>query len=196
MLGEGFDHPTLSVAAIFRPFRSLAPYIQFVGRILRVIVQNDPSHPDNYGHIVTHIGMNLDEQLKRFKQFENDDQKFWEEVTGGKEPEPPRDVADGEARMKLHEDIVVNKEIVDHLFEEEFTTAEDADVERDLAKKLEALGLDPALARQTIQQSRKRGPTLTPAAQPFSVLPAKQWEEARKRLSLPPEPLFSSSPSS
>jgi DNA repair protein RadD len=25
MLGEGFDHPKLSVAAIFRPFRSLAP---------------------------------------------------------------------------------------------------------------------------------------------------------------------------
>ena len=25
MLGEGFDHPQLSVAAIFRPFRSLAP---------------------------------------------------------------------------------------------------------------------------------------------------------------------------
>src|SRR6202012_3569666 len=53
MLGEGFDHPKLSVAAIFRPFRSLAPYIQFVARILRVIVQNSPRHPDNYGHPVT-----------------------------------------------------------------------------------------------------------------------------------------------
>ena len=42
MLGEGFDHPKLSVAAIFRPFRTLAPYIQFVGRIMRVVVQNDP----------------------------------------------------------------------------------------------------------------------------------------------------------
>ena len=28
----------MGVAAIFRPFRSLAPYIQFVGRILRVVV--------------------------------------------------------------------------------------------------------------------------------------------------------------
>jgi excisionase family DNA binding protein len=101
MLGEGFDHPKLSVAAIFRPFRSLAPYIQFVGRILRVIVQNDPTHPDNYGHIVTHVGMNLDEQLKKFKQFENDDQKFWEEVTGGQEPEAPHDVLDGAARMAV-----------------------------------------------------------------------------------------------
>src|ERR1039458_6040625 len=53
MLGEGFDHPHLSVAAIFRPFRTLAPYIQFIGRIMRVIVQNDPTHPDNLGHIVT-----------------------------------------------------------------------------------------------------------------------------------------------
>ena len=47
MIGEGFDHPHLSVAAIFRPFRSLSPYVQFVGRIMRVIVQNDPRHPDN-----------------------------------------------------------------------------------------------------------------------------------------------------
>jgi len=40
MLGEGFDHPKLSVAAIFRPFRALSPYVQFVGRIMRVVVQN------------------------------------------------------------------------------------------------------------------------------------------------------------
>ena len=76
MLGEGFDHPKLSVAAIFRPFRTLAPYVQFVGRIMRVVVQNDPVHPDNVGHIVTHLGMNLDERLREFKQFENDDQTF------------------------------------------------------------------------------------------------------------------------
>jgi hypothetical protein len=184
MLGEGFDHPQLSVAAIFRPFRSLAPYIQFIGRILRVIVQNDPTHPDNYGHIVTHVGMNLDEQLKRFKLFENDDQKFWEEVTGGSEPEPPREVVDGETRLKLHEDMVVNREIVEHVFEEEFSTVEDADIVRDLEKKLEALGLDPTLARQVLDSSRGKSTPIrkVPAAQPFSILPARQWQEARKRL--------------
>ena len=184
MLGEGFDHPKLSVAAIFRPFRSLAPYIQFVGRILRVVVQNDPTHPDNYGHIVTHVGMNLDELLKRFKQFENDDHKFWEEVTGGKEPDPPKEVLDGSARMKLNENMVVQSEIVDQLFEENFTTAEDADIQHDLEKKLEALGLDPRLAQQVVQKSRSDalGPALVPAAQAFSKIPAKQWKEARKRL--------------
>lgn len=183
MLGEGFDHPKLSVAAIFRPFRSVAPYVQFVGRILRVIVQNDPQHPDNYGHIVTHLGLNLDEQLKKFKQFENDDQKFWEEVTGGAEPPPPREVLDGAARMKLHEDMIVNSEIVDRVFEEEFSTAEDADIIQELEKKLESLGMDPSLARQMYERNEKAaGPRMTSAAQPFSVIPAKQWQEAKKRL--------------
>ena len=184
MLAEGFDHPKLSVAAIFRPFRSLAPYIQFVGRILRVVVQNDPTHPDNYGHIVTHVGMNLDELLKHFRLFENDDQKFWEEVTGGKEPDPPKEVLDGSARMKLDEDMVVQSEIVEQLFEEDFITAEDADIQHDLEKKLEALGLDPRLAQQVIQKSRSDalGPVVAPAAEAFSKIPAKQWKEAKKRL--------------
>ena len=184
MLGEGFDHPKLSVGAIFRPFRSLAPYIQFIGRILRVVVQDDPSHPDNYGHIVTHAGMNLDELLKRFKLFENDDQRFWEEVTGGTEPDPPKEILDGSARLKLHEDMVVQNEIVEQLFEENFTTAEDAEIQHDLEKKLELLGLDPRLAQQVVQKSRSGtlGPAVAPAAQPFSKIPAKQWQEAKRRL--------------
>ena len=33
MLGEGFDHPYLSVASVFSIFASLAPFVQFVGRI-------------------------------------------------------------------------------------------------------------------------------------------------------------------
>ena len=183
MLGEGFDHPKLSVAAIFRPFRSLAPYIQFVGRILRVVVQNDPTHPDNYGHIVTHIGMNLDELLKKFKQFESDDQRFWEEVIGGQDPDPPAAVLAGSGRMKLHEDMIVRHEIVENLFEEDFVTAEDSDIQLDLEDKLEALGLDPRLAKQVIERSQSEsGPAMTPAAQPFSEIPARQWKEARKRL--------------
>ena len=154
MLGEGFDHPKLSVAAIFRPFRSLAPYIQFVGRIMRVVVQNDPLHPDNFGHVVTHIGLNLDEQLKRFKQFENDDQAFWLEVTGGVEPDLPADVLAGQARMKLREEMVVNNEIVDRLFEEDLITAEDADIVADLERKFASLGLDTTLAKEVVKKKR------------------------------------------
>lgn len=182
MLGEGFDHPKLSVAAIFRPFRTLAPYIQFVGRILRVIVQNSPGHPDNYGHIVTHAGMNLDERLREFKLFESDDQKFWEDVIGGKEPEPPSDVKNGQARMKLSEPAVVNYEIVDSLIEEQFTSAEQEDIIAELREKLELLGLDPEQA-EAIVLAKSSGRTMSRSAQPFQVLPQREWEAKRKGLS-------------
>jgi hypothetical protein len=181
MLGEGFDHPKLSVAAIFRPFRTLAPYIQFVGRILRVIVQNSPGHPDNYGHIVTHAGMNLDERLREFKLFESDDQKFWEEVIGGKEPEPPTNVASGAARMKLSETAVVNYEIVDSMIEEQFTSAEQVDIIKELREKLELLGLDPDQA-EGIVLSKASPKTTSKAAQPYQVLPQREWETRKKGL--------------
>jgi DNA repair protein RadD len=181
MLGEGFDHPKLSVAAIFRPFRTLAPYIQFVGRILRVIVQNNPGHPDNYGHIVTHAGMNLDERLREFKLFENDDQKFWDGVIGGDDPEPPNEVKTGESRMRYSEAAVANFEIVDSLIEEDFSSAEDHDIIRELEEKLESLGLDPSGAREMVL-SRKSQRTLSPAAEKFQILPQREWEQLRKGL--------------
>lgn len=182
MLGEGFDHQKLSVAAIFRPFRTLAPYIQFVGRILRVIVQNDPTHPDNYGHIVTHSGMNLQKRLQEFQLFEKDDQKFWEEVIGGKDPEPSREVKSGEARLRLSEPAIANHEIVESLIGEDFTTADDEDLIKDLEKKLELLGLDPSDAKALVMK-QKQEQHRTKAAEPFQILPQKEWAESRKRLS-------------
>jgi excisionase family DNA binding protein len=181
MLGEGFDHPKLSVAAIFRPFRTLAPYIQFVGRILRVVVQGSPGHPDNYGHIVTHAGMNLDQRLREFKLFESDDQKFWEEIISGKEPEPPSKVKSGGARMKLSEPAVVNYEIVDSLIEEQFTSAEQEDIIKELRERLETLGLDPEKAEQIVLEGSSTRKT-SPAAQPFQVLPQREWEMKKKSL--------------
>lgn len=181
MLGEGFDHPKLSVAAIFRPFRTLAPYIQFVGRILRVVVQNNPGHPDNYGCIVTHAGMNLDKRLAEFKLFEKDDQKFWDDVIGGKAPEVPRDVESGSRRMRNAEQVSVNNEIVDSLIGEEFTTADEEDLIRDLEEKLELLGLDPSSAKDIVLK-QKKGQLSSRAAEPFQVQPQHEWEELRRRL--------------
>jgi superfamily II DNA or RNA helicase len=183
MLGEGFDHPKLSVAAIFRPFRNLAPYIQFVGRIMRVIVQNDPAHPDNMGHIVTHLGMNLDQRLKEFKEFENDDEAFWEKVIGGDDPEIPRHVLNGSARRTVGETaIIISDEIVDSLWEEDFNTAEDQHIIEDLRDKLKALGLDPKQAEEIVRKSRTSGITKRSPAEPFPIQPHKEWNEAHKRL--------------
>lgn len=182
MLGEGFDHPKLSVAAIFRPFRTLAPYIQFVGRIMRVVVQNDPMHPDNVGHIVTHLGMNLDERLKEFKQFENDDQAFWDKVISGDDPEVPAEVRDGSTRLTAGERVVVHGEVVESLWEEDFSTVEDQQIIEDIRERLRLFGLDPSQAEEMVKKAqvapvRKRAPS-----EPFVVQPQREWEEARKRL--------------
>lgn len=60
MLGEGYDHPYLSVAAIFRPFRTLLPYAQFVGRVLRAIPQTEAKRAsDNIAQIICHADLNL-----------------------------------------------------------------------------------------------------------------------------------------
>ncbi|HUZ97526.1 MAG TPA: DEAD/DEAH box helicase family protein [Edaphobacter sp.] len=183
MLGEGFDHPHLSVAAIFRPFRSLAPYIQFVGRIMRVVVQNDPTHPDNLGHIVTHLGMNIDQRLKEFKQFERDDEAFWDKVIGGEEPELPAGVRAGDTRLSASETaVVVRGEIVDSLWEEDFATIEDQQIVADLRERLKLLGLDPNQAEEIVKKSKPGGMVKRSAAESFPIQPQRALEEARKRV--------------
>ena len=74
MLGEGFDHNKLGVAAIFKPFATLNPYIQFVGRVIR-------SNEDcKYCYVVSHVGLNQAKRFEEFKLFDNDDQEFLKEL--------------------------------------------------------------------------------------------------------------------
>lgn len=68
MLGEGYDHPYLSVAAIFRPFRNELPYEQFVGRILRRITDSKATRAsDNIGDIISHKHLGLDIMWQKYK---------------------------------------------------------------------------------------------------------------------------------
>lgn len=69
MLGEGYDHPYLSVAAIFRPFRHLLPYAQFIGRVLRAIPNEDgPLASDNIAQIICHRDLGLDDLWEYYKK--------------------------------------------------------------------------------------------------------------------------------
>ncbi|WP_016756083.1 DEAD/DEAH box helicase [Leptospira santarosai] len=79
-LVEGFDHPYLSVTAVFSIFLSLAPFIQFVGRIMRAIAPNDPYHPLNQGTVVFHAGTNIHDRWIGFKAFSQKNQKFHGEL--------------------------------------------------------------------------------------------------------------------
>lgn len=69
MLGEGYDHSYLSIAAIFRPFRNRLPYAQFIGRILRTIPGEEvQSTSDNIGQIISHKHLYLDDLWKYYKE--------------------------------------------------------------------------------------------------------------------------------
>lgn len=66
MLGEGFDHPYISIAAIFRPFKSPLFYAQFAGRALRAIPGG--SKIDNTAHLVHHTALGLEELWEYYRK--------------------------------------------------------------------------------------------------------------------------------
>jgi superfamily II DNA or RNA helicase len=79
-LGEGFDHPKLAVAAVFSVFGSLSPFVQFVGRIMRVVDQNEPNSPRNRGVVVFHAGANVASRWEDFQRYSQADQEFFDQL--------------------------------------------------------------------------------------------------------------------
>ena len=79
-LGEGFDHPFLAVAAVFSVFSNLSPFVQFVGRIMRVIKQNAPDHILNHGTVVFHAGANIASRWEDFQQYSEADREFFDQL--------------------------------------------------------------------------------------------------------------------
>lgn len=79
-LGEGFDHPYLSVAAVFSIFANLSPFVQFVGRIMRVIKQNSPGDPVNQGTVVFHAGSNVARRWGDFQAYSEADQAYFDQL--------------------------------------------------------------------------------------------------------------------
>lgn len=79
-LGEGFDHKYLSVAAIFSVFSNLSPFVQFVGRIMRVIEQNNPVAPLNQGVVVFHAGANVARRWSDFQSYTGADQEYFDQL--------------------------------------------------------------------------------------------------------------------
>lgn len=84
MLGEGFDHPHLAVAMVGSIFSNLSPFVQFVGRVMRAIDQNDPNSVKNRGVVVFHAGANVAGRWSDFRQFSEADQEYFADLL----PEP------------------------------------------------------------------------------------------------------------
>src|SRR3989344_2381206 len=79
-LGEGFDHRYLAVAAVFSVFSNLSPFVQFVGRIMRVIEQNAPGHLLNQGVVVFHAGANVARRWGDFQNYSGADQEYFDRL--------------------------------------------------------------------------------------------------------------------
>jgi len=188
MLGEGFDHPPLSVAAIFRPFRSLSPYVQFVGRIMRVLTQDDPGNPANHGYVVSHVGLNNDANWKDFREFDLADQQVFREwlETQGADAEPESESGGGQPR-RFDNDMLVHGEILSDFVRQSFLDPNDSRVvDRILEAAIPVLGVrfGDVMSRDQVKEMLAKtqakmlgGP---PAAIPVS--PQKRRQGARKRL--------------
>jgi hypothetical protein len=61
----------------------MMPYVQFVSWIMRDIKRNSPGHPSNRGYVVSHIGLNADSWWDELKDFDRDDEAFFNELDLG-----------------------------------------------------------------------------------------------------------------
>jgi DNA repair protein RadD len=185
MLGEGFDHPRLSVAAVFRPFRSLAPYIQFVGRVMRVVIQDAPDHPDNQGIVVSHIGLNNDARWDEFRELDLDDQSLihdWLTREPTDEDEPERST--GEPR-RFDLGALVDHELVSHFADKPFLDPDDDRIIDELLARSLAPGLTVAdvVDRGALRERlRERVAAMAEQPQLIPVTPQRRRQGARKRL--------------
>ena len=184
MLGEGFDHPPLSVAAIFRPFRSLSPYIQFIGRVMRVIHNKNPEHPDNHAYIVSHIGLSNDEHWEDFRELDLDDQRMihqWIAEEANDEEE-----AEGKGRpRRFDHDMLVDNETIGEFIRQSFLDPEDSRVLEEFLKRDigGGLKLGDIISHDELRDRLRRRQNPEPeqfVAAP--VQPQRRRVQARKRL--------------
>jgi DNA repair protein RadD len=184
MLGEGFDHPPLSVAAIFRPFASLSPYIQFVGRVLRVVHEGKADHPDNNAFVVSHVGLNTDAHWDDFRELDLDDQAMVKKWLGGNDEEGEEEGTDEPRRFDVG--MLVDNEIVGSFINRSFLDPEDDRVLDEMLDHEIGGGLrlrdlvDKEQLRETLRKKQEAAVVADTSALP--VQPQARRVRARKRL--------------
>ena len=189
MLGEGFDHPPLSVAALFRPFRSLSPYIQFVGRIMRVVKEGAPEDPDNQGYVVSHVGLSNDEHWEDFKELDLADQQLFHKWLTEQESDDAPAEADGTGTPRRFENpMQVSNEILGQYITSAFLDLRDDRVVDEILNRQVAAGFTFAqisgLTRGTLREKLKSMMPERSAETPdeIPVQPQKRRQYYRKRL--------------
>jgi superfamily II DNA or RNA helicase len=188
MLGEGADYPNLGVAAVFRPYRHMVPYVQFVGRVMRVAREDAPGHPDNRAFVVSHVGLNVDRWWDELKQFDTDDQLVLRGILNGEQeflnPLGPAEVP---PRRRFRPPMEVLEDVVERFLEVGFLEADAKALADDVVQALELRGVSfetlglsrEELEKRLLSQAR---PERTGEVRKAEVQPQRRRLEARRRL--------------
>lgn len=171
-LGEGFDHPYLSVAAIFSIFSNLSPFVQFVGRIMRVVDQNAPDSPNNVGTVVFHAGANIAKRWEDFQQYSQADQEYFDELLPLEELDfkesSELEISPGDKRTPHLNQVKITKQ--NEVLIQEIPLLEDEDVKL-ACEILMKKGISPDLYKEVYDQLK-----------PIRVSKVKQRQADKKAL--------------
>jgi DNA repair protein RadD len=188
MFGEGADYPNLGVAAIFRPYRHLVPYVQFVGRIMRVVKQDSPGDPNNRGYVVSHVGLNIDRWWDELRLLDQDDQLFFEQMANAElEFLNPIDTDETSKRRLFKAPMQVLDEVLERFVEVAFLEADARALVDDVISALEmrGVGFDTlGLSREELEQrllTQVRREKVGKVSQK-TVQPQRRRQQARARL--------------
>lgn len=180
ILGEGYDLPTLSVAAVFRPYRSLSPYVQFVGRILRLAQPDTPYSPANHVYLVSHVGLNDERWWNDFTNFDRDDQEFFHEYLQG-ELEVESE-GEGSPRLTLRPFMRVLNEVVESYQRQGYLKEIDDVMIGDLFDTIRDKGFEPTEFGLTEEIVRRRLSVPQAEGEVAAFNPVIQPQERREAL--------------
>jgi DNA repair protein RadD len=163
MLGEGYDHRYLTIAALFRPYKSLNRFAQVIGRVLRAIPEDEiTKHEiDNNAIVIYHHQLGLEDLWKYFKKEVEDVGKYKKirEIDLGEGDFERRETLYGEVSIYGESSEVSDSYSKTIDFNLEFEKAkldlsEETETKR---KELKALGLDDETIEETLDSlSRKK----------------------------------------
>ena len=108
---------------------------------MRVNVQRAPTHPDNRGVIVTHVGLNVDRHWQDFKLLDSDDQEIIHDWLNADETQPSDEA---ERRRPLWGPLNVTQEIIDHFISDPFLDPSDDTLIDNLLAVAREQGLRPS----------------------------------------------------
>jgi superfamily II DNA or RNA helicase len=154
MLGEGYDLGTLSVAAVFRPYRSLSPFIQFIGRILRLANPAASGSLANKVYVVSHVGLNDERWWTDFRNFDKEDQALFAEILEATEGTIEDSL--GSPRMTLRPFMRVLSETVDKYLQQTYLSEINDAMITEFMDTIRSKGFDPIEFGLTEEMVRNR----------------------------------------